>query len=87
LNVEATIPDAVYNELKARGHDVSRLRPFGMSGCATAVMIDPATGNRFRRRGSPARLLRDRLLISDLGSSGFRICFEIRNPLDPRSEI
>ena len=47
LNVEATIPDAVYNELKARGHDVSRLRPFGMSGCATAVMIDPTTGNRF----------------------------------------
>jgi gamma-glutamyltranspeptidase / glutathione hydrolase len=46
LNVEATIPDAVYNELKARGHDVSRLRQFGMSGCATAVMIDPATGNR-----------------------------------------
>ena len=47
LNVEATIPDVVFNELKARGHDVSRLRPFGMSGCATAVMIDPATGNRF----------------------------------------
>jgi gamma-glutamyltranspeptidase/glutathione hydrolase len=46
LNVEATIPDAVYNELKARGHDVSRLRQFGMSGCATAVMIDPASGNR-----------------------------------------
>ena len=47
LNVEATVPEAVFNELKARGHDVSRLRPFGMSGCATAVMIDPATGNRF----------------------------------------
>jgi gamma-glutamyltranspeptidase/glutathione hydrolase len=47
LNVEATISDAVFNELKARGHDVSRLRPFGMSGCATAVMIDPATRNRF----------------------------------------
>ncbi len=46
LNVEAAIPDAIYNELKARGHDVSRLRQFGMSGCATAVMIDPATGNR-----------------------------------------
>ena len=46
LNVEASVPDAVYNELKARGHDVSRLRTFGMSGCATAVMIDPATGNR-----------------------------------------
>ena len=47
LNVEATVPDAVYNELRARGHDVSRLRPFGMSGCATAVMIDPKSGNRF----------------------------------------
>jgi len=47
LNVEATIPDAVYNDLKSRGHDVSRLRAFGMSGCATAVMIDPATQNRF----------------------------------------
>ena len=46
LNVEASIPDAVYNELKARGHDVSRIRTFGMSGCATAVMIDPATRNR-----------------------------------------
>jgi gamma-glutamyltranspeptidase/glutathione hydrolase len=46
LNVEAAIPDSVYNELKARGHDVSRLRQFGMSGCATAVLIDPASGNR-----------------------------------------
>jgi gamma-glutamyltranspeptidase/glutathione hydrolase len=47
LNVEMAVPDAVYNELRARGHDVSRIRTFGMSGCATAVMIDPATGNRF----------------------------------------
>jgi gamma-glutamyltranspeptidase/glutathione hydrolase len=46
LNVEAAIPDDVYNELKARGHDVSRLPVFGMSGCATAVMIDPNSGNR-----------------------------------------
>jgi|CXWL01.1.fsa_nt_gi gamma-glutamyltranspeptidase/glutathione hydrolase len=46
LNLEATIPEAVFAELKARGHDVSRLRAFGMSGCATAVMIDPATQNR-----------------------------------------
>jgi gamma-glutamyltranspeptidase/glutathione hydrolase len=37
----------VYQELKQRGHDVSRLRAFGMSGCATVAMIDPATGNRF----------------------------------------
>ena len=47
LNVEAAVPDAVYNELRARGHDVSRIRTFGMSGCATVVMIDPVTGNRF----------------------------------------
>ena len=46
LNVEASVPDTVYNELKTRGHDVSRLRTFGMSGCATAVMIDPKTQNR-----------------------------------------
>jgi gamma-glutamyltranspeptidase/glutathione hydrolase len=45
--VEATVPDAVNDELRARGHNVSRLRAFGMSGCATAVMIDPASGNRF----------------------------------------
>jgi gamma-glutamyltranspeptidase/glutathione hydrolase len=46
LNVEASVPEAVYRELQARGHDVSRLRQFGMSGCATAVMIDPASKNR-----------------------------------------
>jgi gamma-glutamyltranspeptidase/glutathione hydrolase len=46
LAVEATVPESVFNELRARGHDVSRLRAFGMSGCATAVMIDPASGNR-----------------------------------------
>ena len=54
LNVEATVPDAVYNELRTRGHKVSRLRPFGMSGCATAVMIDPASGNRIAA-GDPRR--------------------------------
>ena len=47
LNVEATVPEAVYEELRSRGHAVSRLRPFGMSGCATVVLIDPATRNRF----------------------------------------
>jgi gamma-glutamyltranspeptidase/glutathione hydrolase len=54
LNVEASIPDAVFNELKARGHDVSRLRVFGMSGCATAVMIDPRSGARIAA-GDPRR--------------------------------
>lgn len=46
LNLEATIPDAVFNELRTRGHDVSRIRAFGMSGCATTVMIDPKTQSR-----------------------------------------
>jgi gamma-glutamyltranspeptidase / glutathione hydrolase len=46
LNVETGIPDAVYLELQSRGHEVSRLRTFGMSGCATVVMIDSETGNR-----------------------------------------
>jgi gamma-glutamyltranspeptidase/glutathione hydrolase len=54
LGVEAAVPDAVYEELRKRGHDVSRLRAFGMSGCATVVMIDPATGNRFAA-GDPRR--------------------------------
>jgi gamma-glutamyltranspeptidase/glutathione hydrolase len=47
LNLESTIPEDVFKELQARGHDVSRMRPYGMSGCATTVMIDPATRNRF----------------------------------------
>jgi gamma-glutamyltranspeptidase / glutathione hydrolase len=46
LNVEASIPEEVYRELQTRGHDVSRLRQFGMSGCATAVLIDPSSRNR-----------------------------------------
>jgi gamma-glutamyltranspeptidase/glutathione hydrolase len=46
LNLEADLPDAVFEELKARGHDVSRIPIAGMAGCATAVIIDPATGNR-----------------------------------------
>jgi len=44
----------VFTELQARGHQVSKLRPYGMSGCATAVMIDPATQNRFAA-GDPRR--------------------------------
>jgi gamma-glutamyltranspeptidase / glutathione hydrolase len=47
LNLESTIPEDVYKELQARGHDMRKMRPFGMSGCATVVMIDPATRNRF----------------------------------------
>ncbi len=47
LNVESDIPDAVFKELQARGHDVTKIRPLSISSCATAVLIDPESGNRF----------------------------------------
>lgn len=46
LNLEAGIPDAVLDDLKQRGHDVARIAPFSIASCATAAMVDPATGNR-----------------------------------------
>ncbi len=46
LNLEADVPDAVFEELKSRGHDISRIPTASMSGCATAVVVDPGTGNR-----------------------------------------
>ncbi len=46
LNVESGIPDAVVQDLRSRGHDVTTVAPFSLVSCATAVLIDPATGNR-----------------------------------------
>jgi len=46
LNLEGTISDAVFQDLKARGHEVNKIKPFSISSCATAVLIDPASGNR-----------------------------------------
>ena len=46
LNLEEPIPGAVLRELRSRGHDASKVRQFGIGGCATAVLIDPASGNR-----------------------------------------
>jgi gamma-glutamyltranspeptidase/glutathione hydrolase len=46
LNLEGTIPDAILQDLKARGHEVNKIKPFSISSCATAVLIDPASGNR-----------------------------------------
>ena len=46
LNVESNIPDDVINTLRARGHDVTKVAPFSLVSCATAVIIDPGTGNR-----------------------------------------
>jgi gamma-glutamyltranspeptidase/glutathione hydrolase len=46
LNLEQQIPESVFKELQARGHDVSYIKPFSIASCATAVMIDPNSGNR-----------------------------------------
>ncbi len=46
LDMEADIPAEVKDELRQRGHEINEVPVFGVSGCATAVMIDPATGNR-----------------------------------------
>jgi gamma-glutamyltranspeptidase/glutathione hydrolase len=46
LNVESDMPDGVFDELKTKGHDVSKIAPASIPSCATAVLIDPATGNR-----------------------------------------
>ncbi|PYS00804.1 MAG: hypothetical protein DMG16_14635 [Acidobacteria bacterium] len=46
LNVEAPISDEVFKELQARGHNANRVRTQSISSCATAVLIDPASGNR-----------------------------------------
>ena len=44
--MEAYIDAAVIEEMRNRGHDINVVRPFSVSGCATAVMLDPATGNK-----------------------------------------
>jgi gamma-glutamyltranspeptidase/glutathione hydrolase len=46
LNLEGPIPDAVFEDLKSRGHDVNMIRKWSIASCATAVLIDPASGNR-----------------------------------------
>jgi gamma-glutamyltranspeptidase/glutathione hydrolase len=46
LGVESDVPAGVIDALKARGHQVNAVRPWSISGCGTAVLIDPATGNR-----------------------------------------
>ncbi|HMF27437.1 MAG TPA: gamma-glutamyltransferase, partial [Candidatus Cybelea sp.] len=46
LNVESNMQDAVFNELKVRGHNAQKMPAYGMNGCATVVIVDPATGSR-----------------------------------------
>ncbi|MGY8797081.1 MAG: gamma-glutamyltransferase family protein, partial [Woeseiales bacterium] len=45
-NLEVGIGQDVIDEMIKRGHDVTVLPPFRISGCATAVLLDPNTGNR-----------------------------------------
>jgi hypothetical protein len=37
---------SVYEELKSRGHDVSKIAPHSIASCATGVIVDPATATR-----------------------------------------
>jgi gamma-glutamyltranspeptidase/glutathione hydrolase len=46
LNLEVGIPESVFNDLKARGHDVSMIPATSIASCATAVLIDRETGVR-----------------------------------------
>jgi gamma-glutamyltranspeptidase/glutathione hydrolase len=46
LEVESPIGNQVIQALGARGHDVEVSEQFGVSGCSTVVLIDPASGNR-----------------------------------------
>ena len=46
INVESNLPTAVIEELISRGHVVNLTELFGISGCSTAVLLDPDTGNR-----------------------------------------
>jgi gamma-glutamyltranspeptidase len=63
LNLEANIPDTVYNDLKARGHDVAhpRLRHERLRHCRADRSFDRQP---HCRRGPPAELLRHRVLVA-----------------------
>lgn len=54
INIESNIGDEVIDEMRRRGHEVNVVPPFRISGCATAVMVDPQTGNRIAA-GDPRR--------------------------------
>jgi len=46
INIEQNVGEATIDALRRRGHDVNVVPPFRISGCSTAVMLDPKTGNR-----------------------------------------
>ena len=68
LNLEADIPDAVFNELKARGHDVSRIRSYRNVRLRDDGVDRSGNAEPVRRRRSAARLLCVGALGRDRGS-------------------
>jgi len=46
VNLEVGVGQNVIDEMRNRGHDVTVVPPFKISGCSTAVLLDPKTGNR-----------------------------------------
>jgi len=46
VNLEVGVGQDVIDEMRSRGHDVTVVPPFKISGCSTAVLLDPKTGNR-----------------------------------------
>ena len=46
VNVENNLSAEVIESLTSRGHEINLTDIFGISGCSTAVMLDPDTGNR-----------------------------------------
>ena len=53
MTIESPAGEEVIKALKALGHDLTVEKPFSMSGCATAVIIDPSNGLRIA--GADAR--------------------------------
>ncbi len=46
LRIEEGVGEGVIEALKKRGHDVEVVPNFRVSGCSTAVLLDPTTGSR-----------------------------------------
>ena len=46
INIEQNVGGEVIEELRSRGHEVNVVAPFRISGCSTAVMLDPKTGSK-----------------------------------------
>jgi gamma-glutamyltranspeptidase/glutathione hydrolase len=46
INIEQNVGETTIDALRRRGHHVNVVPPFRISGCSTAVMLDPKTGNR-----------------------------------------